>query len=332
MNSQMKDILNRYQTFGALEIESLTPEEARQMPELRDAVQPSRAKIGNIEHRVIGEGVTLRVYSPRGQGPFPALVYFHGGGWVLGNLNTYDSTCREICEQAECVVVSVGYRQAPEHPYPAARNDAFEAYRWVLDRARSINVDPDRIAVGGESAGGNLAAVVCLMARDTGVRAPMHQLLVYPVTQYGFETLSYREHAAAKPLNRAMMQWFWGHYLPAGVASDDPYHSPLKATNLRGLPPATIIGAEIDPLHTEGLLYAESLRDSGGSVYYKSYEGVTHEFFGMTQDLRQAANAMADACDQLRMAFEARLYARELVHPTEFTYGSGMTPDRSPGF
>lgn len=332
INTQMKDVLTRYQALGALDLATLSAEEARQMPELREVLEPSRAKVGSIEHRIIGDGLVLRIYSPRGQGPFPALVYFHGGGWVIGNLNTYDATCKQICEQAECIVISVGYRQAPEHPYPAARNDAFEAYQWVLDRARSIHADPDRIAVGGESAGGNLAAVVCLMARDRGVKAPLHQLLVYPVTQYGFETMSYREHSHAKPLSRAMMQWFWGQYLKNGAATDDPYHSPLKAANLRQLPPATIIGAEIDPLRTEGLLYAESLRDSGNSVFYQSYSGVTHEFFGMGQDVRRAAEAMSDACDQLRMAFEARLYARELVRPTEFTYGSGMTPDRSPGF
>lgn len=332
MNRQMQDLLDRYQELGSADITALTAEEARQMPELRDAISASPEPVAKIDHQVIGNGITLRIYTPEGEGPFPILVYYHGGGWVLSSLNTYDASCRGLANRAECIVVSVGYRQAPEHPYPAARDDAFEAYRWVLDRGRSINGDVDRVAVAGESAGGNLAAVVAMMARDRGVQAPLHQLLIYPVTQHGFETLSYREHENAKPLNRKMMQWFWSHYLPESALTDDPYHSPLKAANMEGLAPATVITAEIDPLQTEGFLYAESLRDSGVPVYYKNYEGVTHEFFGFASILRKADEAMTDAADQLRMAFEKRLYARELVNPSRFTYGSGMVPDRSPGY
>jgi acetyl esterase len=332
VNHQMKDILDRYQALGALDLSSLTPEEARQMPELRDVVHHAPEKVAKAEHRVIGDGVTLRIYTPHGEGPFPILVYYHGGGWVIASLNTYDASCRGIVNRADCIVVSVAYRQAPEHPYPAARNDAFDAYRWVLARARSLNGDPDRIAVGGESAGGNLAAVVCLMARDQGIRQPLHQLLVYPITQFGFDTASYHEQANAKPLNRPMMQWFWRQYLPQGAHPNDPYHSPLRARSLRDLAPATIIGAELDPLRTEGAMYADALREAGVPVTYQCYKGVAHEFFGFARDIRRAEEAMSEACDQLRMAFEARLYARELIHPTQFTYGRGMSPDRSPGY
>ena len=346
MNSHMKELLESYAKFGAPAIADLTPEMARQLPELRDACQhvlshhalrrlspDSMAEaVAKVEHHVIGGDLLARVYTPEGNGPFPILVYYHGGGWVLASINTYDASARALCNSADCIVISVAYRQAPENPYPAARNDAFRAYVWAMDLARSLGGDPNRVAVAGESAGGNLAAVVSLMARDQGFRVPVHQLLIYPITQFGFDTESYLEHAHAKPLDRANMKWFWKHYLSGGATAKDPYHSPLFADDLSGLPSTTIINAEIDPLRNDGELYAAALAEAGVDVYQKTFAGVAHEFFGFSNCISQARNAREIAAEQLRHAFDTALFEREQRSPSIYSSRPGMTPDKSPGY
>jgi acetyl esterase len=204
---------------------------------------------------------------------------------------------------ANAIMVAVDYHQAPEHKFPAAPNDAYAAYTWTLEHAKEINGDPARVAVGGESAGGNLATVVSMMARDKKAQMPVHQLLVYPVANDDMTTPSYKKNAEAKPLNKAMMAWFFKHY------AGDPknaYALPMKAASLKGLPSATVITAEIDPLLSEGKLYADRLKKDGVAVSYKEYKGVTHEFFGMGAVVPLAKDAEQFAADALKKAFAAK--------------------------
>jgi acetyl esterase len=315
----MQDVLDQLVRLDVLPANTVTPEQARELPTPADAVMgvlahqmskrvlslamPVPMPVGKIEHRLIPSpqgNVLVRVYTPEGTGPFPVLVYFHGGGWVIANLDAYDASCRSLTNQAHCIVVSVAYRKAPEYKYPAAVQDAYAATQWVMANAALLNGDTSHVAIAGESAGGNLAAAVALMARDQGALLPIHQLLVYPVTNYAFDTPSYIENVNAKPLSRDMMIWFWNNYLSDASDGLNPYASPLRAADLSGLPPATIIGAEIDPLRSEGHAYAQRLQETGVPVSYTCYEGVTHEFFGMGAVVPKAKQAMSEAVERLQ--------------------------------
>lgn len=313
-DAQMKAVLDELAAFNAPPSEQLSPENARNNPTAADAVmgvlakqgKPAVEMVGDVSHQLIpgpGGDLLARLYLPQGSGPFPVLVYFHGGGWVIANLDTYDASCRALTKAANCMVVSVAYRQAPEHKFPAAAEDAYAATQWVMANAAQLKGDPRRVAVGGESAGGNLAAVTCLMARDRRGKMPVHQMLIYPVTNYAFDTPSYQENANAKPLNKAMMQWFWGHYLKNESDGNNPYASPLKAESLRGLPPATVVTADIDPLRDEGQAYAQRLREANVAVRATNYAKVTHEFFGMGAVVNKARQAVQAAATGLRSSF-----------------------------
>jgi len=246
------------------------------------------------------------IYTPKGPGPFPITVYFHGGGWVIANLNTYDSSARAICNAANTVVVSVAYRQSPETTYPGPVNDAYRATQWAFQNAATLNGDAKRIAVAGENTGGNMATVVCHMARDKGGSMPIHQLLIYPVAQLAsLDTPSYQTYANAQPLSKASAAWFFARYLANSNDAQNSYASPLLATDFSKLPPATIIGAEIDPLQSEGMDYANKLKGANIPVTYQLYTGVTHEFFGMGAVLDEAKQAVALAGQGLRSAFGA---------------------------
>lgn len=250
-----------------------------------------------------GASFPVHIYTPEGKGPFPVMVYYHGGGFVVADTKVYDASPRALATMANAIMVAVDYRQAPEHRFPAAPNDAFTAYQWTIEHAREFNGDPTRVAVGGESAGGNLATVVSMMARDRKATLPVHQLLVYPVVNGDMNTPSYKRNANAKPLNKAMMAWFFKHY---GGDAKNPYALPMKAASLAGLPPATIIAAEIDPLLSEGKSYADKLKKDGVAVSYKEYKGVTHEFFGMGAVVPAAKQAQQFAADALKKAFAVR--------------------------
>lgn len=323
--SDMQDVLNAYMEMGPLPTESLTPGQARNLPTLDKAVLSVAGKrvsnrllkgamplINKVEHIKIpsgADGILARVYTPSGSGPFPVVVYFHGGGFVIANLDAYDSSCRAIANGAECVVVSVAYRLAPEHAFPAAHEDAYTAFQYVAAHAGAINGDPRRVAVAGESAGGCLAAAVCLMARDRGGKMPTHQLLVYPVTSWRFDSPSYQENATAKPLNAATMAWFKKYTFKQPTDAANPYASPLEA-DLAGMPPATVINAELDPLRDDGLQYAEKLRAAGVPVVsQKVYDGTTHEFFGMAVVVGAAKDANEQATDDLKQSFSMRAAA-----------------------
>jgi acetyl esterase len=258
--------------------------------------------------------IPVRIYTPAGGGPFPVLVFFHGGGWVLCNIDTHDPVCRSLANAAECIVVSVDYRLAPEHKFPAASDDCYAATQWVMNSASLINGDADRVAVGGDSAGGNLAAVVALMARDRGGRAPIFQLLIYPVTDYYLPgTPSYQHNADGYFLTKDDMKWFWNHYLSNEADAANPCACPLRAASLTGLPSALVITAEFDPLRDEGESYAARLRESGVAARLVRYDGMIHGFFSMAGVLEQGKDALALAAGALRSAFAGAERAKESI-------------------
>ena len=253
---------------------------------------------------VKGGKIHVRIYTPKaGTAPFPVVVYYHGGGFVIADLDVYDASAKGLAEQTGAIVVSVAYRLAPEHKFPTAHNDAYDAYLWTLKNAAAMNGDPKMIAVAGESAGGNLAANVSIMARDNNVQIPVHQLLVYPVANSDMNSESYKKNAMAKPLDKPMMEWFVKNYLNNMAEAKDPRISLVNA-NLKGLPSTTIITAEIDPLQSEGQLLADKLKSAYVKVDSKNYSGVTHEFFGMAIIVPQAKDAQAYAAGELKKVFK----------------------------
>jgi acetyl esterase len=232
------------------------------------------------------------------------IFHIHGGGFVAGSAALLETEHRRLSADLQCVLVSVDYRLAPEHKFPAAADDCYAAAQWVMNNASLINGDPDRLAVGGDSAGGNLAAVVALMARDRGGPALVFQLLVYPVTDYYTAgTPSYQENADGYFLTRDDMVWFWNHYLNDQSEAASPYACPLRAPSLAGLPPALVITAEFDPLRDEGEMYAARLGESGAAVELVRYDGMIHGFFSMSGVLPQGRYAVELAAAHLRSAF-----------------------------
>jgi acetyl esterase len=265
--------------------------------------RPEVASVEDLSIEGPGGPLPLRVYRPSKAPGLPVLVYFHGGGWALCSVETHDPTCRQLANGAGCVVVSVDYRLAPEHPFPAAPEDCYAALEWVADQARAFGGDASRLAVGGDSAGGNLAAVVAQMARDRSGPALRHQLLVYPVTDHAFDTPSYRENANAPILTTDAMRFFWSRYLAREDDGRHPYASPLRAEDLAGLPPAHLITAEYDPLRDEGEAYAARLEAAGVPVRASRYDGMVHGFFGFTEMIDRAREAVAEAASELRAGF-----------------------------
>jgi acetyl esterase len=269
--------------------------------------------IARREERAVpvpGGEVPVRIYAPGGGAARPLLVYFHGGGWVIGDLDTHEGVAASLANRADCIVVSVDYRLAPEHRFPTAAEDCYAATVWVAEHAGELGGDPGRVAVGGDSAGGNLAAVVALMARDRGGPRLVHQLLVYPVTDYSFDTASYREFAEGYLLGHETMLYFWNQYLRSEADGRDPLASPLRARDLAGLPPALVITAGYDPLRDEGEAYAARLRAAGVPVTLSRYDGLPHGFFSMAAILDQTRPARQEAAAALRAAFAPQMAAQ----------------------
>jgi acetyl esterase len=253
-------------------------------------------------HDLMAGSIPMRVYRPWREAAAPAFIYFHGGGWVLGGLDSHDHICRSLASAVPCTVFSVDYRLAPEHKFPAAVDDAFTATKWIADHAAELNIDPARIAVGGDSAGGNLATVVAHLAREHSGPRLVYQLLIYPATDMRMSAPSIEENAEAPVLNKAVMQWFVNHYLKDAADQANALASPLLATDLSGLPPAFIITAECDPLRDEGEAYAELLKREGVPVEVRRYAGMPHGFFSMAAGLDMARHAVADAIERLQSA------------------------------
>ena len=300
LDPQARAVIDLVIRSGRPAYHQLSPKDARQLfRETRPASTPTPPQIGMVRD-LTADGplgpIPLRVYRPAGvpaSTPLAVLVFFHGGGWVIGDLETHDVLCRQLTAGSGVSVVSVDYRLAPEHKFPAAVDDAWAATRWVVAHAGELAVDASRLAVGGDSAGGNLAAVVALLARDKGAPAIAVQVLIYPVTDLVGETRSYRDFAEEYLLTREGMRWFIAHYLTAEAEAADWRASPLRAQSLAGLPPALIVTAGFDPLRDEGEAYAERLRDAGVRVDSVCYGGMIHGFVPMGRLLDTAGRAIS---------------------------------------
>jgi acetyl esterase len=293
---------------GRPPIETMTPAEARAVylaskPILQPDPEPV-AEVAELNAEGPAGPIPLRLY--RGQpaaAAQPVLVYFHGGGWVIGDLESHDQLCRALANAVPCTVIAVHYRLAPEHKFPAAVEDAIAATRWIAGNAQRLKLDPKRLAVAGDSAGGNLAAVVCMAQRDSGGPAPLFQFLIYPGTDMAMQSTSIARHAEQLPLTRKGMQWFVDHYLRAPQDVNDWRASPLRAANLRDLPPALIITASFDPLSDEGEAFAEALAGAGVAVRLERFEGQIHGFITMGRIVADSRRAIDLGAAQLRAAF-----------------------------
>jgi acetyl esterase len=313
---EMQAVLDKLTELGAQPIGTQSVEETRQGPTPADAamavmeekgIQPDAAiQAVTTEDMIIpgadGE-IPIRIYTPEGTGPFPIVVYFHGGGWVIADIDTYDASARGIAAGAKAIVVSADYRHAPEHKFPAAHDDANAAYKWVVENSGSFNGDAAKVALVGESAGGNLAANVAITARDQKLTAPLAQILVYPVAGKDMTTPSYVENADAMPLSKQAMEWFVSNVFETKDQAADPRLDLVNRADLAGLPPTTIINAQIDPLRSEGEMLAQKLEAAGVTTEQMTYDGVTHEFFGMAAVVPQAKEATDMAVASLTKAF-----------------------------
>ena len=308
-------VLKKLGELGAKPIESRSVEEARAQPTPADAVKAvlkdrgkkpvkPAVKTQDLTYPTGGGTQPVRIYTPENAGsdPLPIIVYYHGGGWVIADIQTYEASALALAAKAKAIVVSVEYRHAPEAKFPAAHEDAIAGYKWALENAAKFGGDPKRVAVAGESAGGNLAINVAIMARDQKLPAPLQMLLVYPVAQTNMNTPSYIDNQNAAPLSKGGMMWFVDHVLAKPEDGKNPMLNLTTDADLKGLPPATIIAAEIDPLLSDGKMLADKLEKAGVKVHYQLNKGVTHEFFGMDAVVDNAARAQDFAAADLRQA------------------------------
>ena len=312
-DSQTQQILSRLAAEGGPPVSAISPREARAgRNSFFAAMGGPPVRVEKVENRTLpgpaGE-IPVRIYTPAGvdeTGVFPLLVYFHGGGWLLGNLDSHDNLCRSLANAAGCIVVSVDYRLAPENRFPAAVEDAYGAVGWVAENGSHLGGDPSCLAVGGDSAGGNLAAVCSLMARDRKGPILSHQLLLYPVTDLSnFHTRSYEEHATGYLLTAESMVYYRDQYLPNEEDRKNPHASPLLAEDLSGLPPATVVAAELDVLTDEGKAYADRLKDAGVPTTYVCYDRMIHPFLNFLGPVDQAGTAVAEIGKLLAEALKA---------------------------
>lgn len=313
-DAQNQAVIDALRTLGAQPLHTLTPQQARDNPAAADAVQevlrrqdrPLAPLPGVTTRDIQIQGAAgplrARLYTPQlaaTSAALPVIVYFHGGGWVIGDIDAYDAGARAIAREGQALVVSVDYRLAPEHKFPAQHDDALAAYRWALADAASIGGDPARVGLAGESAGGNLAVATAVAARDAGLQAPFHVVSIYPIAGGYPNTPSYRENANAPPLSRAAMMWFFDHVARTPADLQDPRIN-LVTADLRGLPPTTLVFAQIDPLRSEGQMLADRLRAAGVDTASRTFEGATHEFFGMDAVFEDAQQAQRFVGQRLR--------------------------------
>ena len=306
LDPQAKAVIDLVIKSGRPPYHHLSPKDARQMfRETRPASTPTPPEIGEVKE-LRAEQIPCRVYRPKGvpaSTALPALIFFHGGGWVIGDLETHDVLCRQLTAGAGISVVNVDYRLAPEHKFPAAIDDAWTATRWVAAHAAELAIDASRLAVGGDSAGGNLAAVVALLARDQRGPALRLQVLTYPVTDVAAESPSYAEFADGFMLTRDSMRWFIAHYLRGQQDALDWRASPLRAPSLAGVAPALVVTAGFDPLRDEGDAYARRLREAGVRVDTICYGGMIHGFVPRGRLIESGNRAVAHAAATLREVF-----------------------------
>lgn len=326
-DKDMTLVLKKLGDLGVKPIESRSVEEARTQPSPGDAVNAVLKDQGkdptalmaamkvskkDMTYPTAGGTQLVRIYTPdaAGSGPLPVIVYYHGGGWVIATVDIYDASAMALAKKVKAIVASVEYRHAPENRFPAAHEDAFAAYKWALANAAQFGGDPARVAVAGESAGGNLAANVAIMARDGNVQKPLHMLLVYPVAGTDMNTPSYIENQNAMPLSKGAMGWFVDKTLAKPDDAKSPMLNLTTMADLKGLPSATVITDGIDPLMSEGKMLADKLKAAGVPTTYKNYEGVTHEFFGMAPVVSDAEKAQDIAAQDLREVFAGKPQAK----------------------
>jgi acetyl esterase len=313
---QMKAVMDKLASLNPKPIESLSAEDARHEPSpaiaamavMKDKGLTPPEYNGDIDNTELKLGtgdVKARIYTPKSDGPHPAILYIHGGGWVIADIATYESSARALAIGTGAVVVSTHYRQGPENKFPAAHNDTIGAYEWILGNAEKLKIDPKKVAVVGESAGGNMAIDICMAAQEKKLTPPVYQVLVYPVSEASAKTSpSMEENKNAKPLNTAMLFWFNKNYLNSDADAADIRMSPaLAGEKLKGLPPATIIAAEIDPLRSGVEKLSQALQAQGVPVHYQLFPGVTHEFFGMGAVVDKAKQAEDLVNSDLKKAF-----------------------------
>jgi acetyl esterase len=300
LDPQVKAYIDELVAIGAKPVPEMTVAEARQVAEQRAPILfgpvEEVADVEDLEVAGPAGGIRVRVYRPS-TGPLPILVYFHGGGWVTGSIEIVDGVCRSLANRAGCAVASADYRKAPEHRYPAAVEDAWAVVEWA-GRQDFLGV-----GVAGDSAGGNLAAVMALRARDRGGPPLAVQLLVYPVTDYDFETASYVDNATGYVLTRESMRWYWGHYLPDETERAQPEASPLRVGDLKGVAPAVVLTCEFDPLRDEGEAYATRLAENGVPVVCRRYDGLVHGAWRWPGKVERAWEMIDDAAAAVRSAF-----------------------------
>ncbi|WP_266082148.1 alpha/beta hydrolase [Haladaptatus caseinilyticus] len=304
----MQAILDARKTQGVPRFSSLSIDGARHLLAELWTSSEDPEPVGTVCDFTIegpADGVPIRIYTPEGSAPFPILVYFHGGGWVMGSIDTDDSICRALVNAAECAVVSIGYRQPPEHPFPAPVEDCYAATKWIANNPRVAHGDSARIAIYGESAGGNLAAAVAQLARDRDGPILAHQVLVTPIVDHAFHSPSFDLDPEQVVITQADLKWVWNHYLENDLDGNNPYASPLRARSLHNLPPTTVITCGFDVLRDQGITYAERLEESDIEVIHRHYDDLIHGFIGMLDDpeLRQARDAIAEIGRDLQGSF-----------------------------
>jgi acetyl esterase len=305
LDPQAQALLEQMKAMGFSYTPEMTVTRARELLNAMQAVRPDGEPVAHIEDRLIpgpaGE-IPIRIYTPQGSGrPFPVLVFFHTGGWQVGNLNTQDPLCRRLANRAECIVVSVDYRLAPEHPFPAAPEDCYAATQWVATHAAEFQGDSSRIAVSGDSSGGNLATVVALMARDRSGPKLVFQVMLFPATDFRLSTPSMEELAEGYNVTKPQMIWIRNNYLPDVADWTHPLASPLLASDLSGLPPALLIYAEYDPLRDDAEAYTTRLKEAGVPVRASRYDGMIHDFLDLFEE--PGNRALAEIASALRAAF-----------------------------
>ena len=313
LDPQAQALLDQMREIGAKPSEELSVPEARADAWGFVDLGGEPQEVGSVTDRYIPgphADIHVRIYTPaagagdaNGSAGRPGLVYFHGSGWVIANIDVADSAVRSLANSTGCVVVSVNYQKAPEHKFPVPFDDCYAATTWVAANAAELGIDPGRIGVIGDSAGGNLAAAICLKARDEDGPAIAYQVLIYPATDCDWDKPSCIENAEGYLLQRATMEWFWSHYVTSTSDAENPLVSPLRAADVAGLPPALVITAEFDPLRDDGELYADRLRDAGVPVRYTEYKGMIHGFYWMIGVMDQARDLHAEIAREVRAAF-----------------------------
>jgi acetyl esterase/lipase len=296
LHPQARALLDEVERLGLPHLNEVSPPEARALADGVRQQVGAGPDVAHVENFTIG-GIPARRYEP--DGPVATILWVHGGGWVICDLESHDAMCRILANESGCRVVAIDYRRAPEHPFPIPLEDSWDALRWVAD---AYGEQP--VMIGGDSAGGDIAAVLAIRARDRGGPELAQQVLVYPVTDHDFTTVSYKEHGVGNEtfLTTEEMKWFWHHYLADEAARDNPEASPLRAPDLAGLPPAIVVTAGYDPLRDEGLAYVERLRAAGVEVTHHHYEDMIHAFFTLVNLLERGNEAVARVGADIRTA------------------------------